>query len=292
MADLTDKIAVITGAASGIGEAGVETFVAAGARVVAADIQEEAGRELETRFGADRVRYVRCDVTVQSDLEAAMALAADAFGGLDILFNNAGAGGTPATVEDFDSEGFDRAVALLLKSVFVGTHAAVPYMKQRGGGSVINTASIAGVMAGWGPIIYSVCKAGVVHFTRLAAAELSHHRIRVNAIAPGFIATSIFGSAIGQGPDEARAFARTLAETARSTQPLGRVGEGIDIAEAAAFLASDAASFISGIDLVVDGALTTGPEHAWRRDVLDPVSQAMGLTVDLRDAMMAAMRKS
>ncbi len=292
MADLSGKTAVITGAASGIGLASVETFVAAGARVVAADIQDDQGAALEQRFSADRVRYIHCDVTKQDDLAATFALADQAFGGVDALFNNAGAGGTPSSVEEFDPDGFDHTVDLLLKSVFVGTHLAVPYFKARGGGSVINTSSVSATAAGYAPLVYSVCKAGVSHFSKVAAAELAQHRIRVNAILPGFIATSIFGAGIGQTPEQAKQFGEMLAQNMGKTQPLGRAGAGMDIAEAAAFLASDASSFITGAELLVDGGITTGPQHAWRRDVLDPMSEAMGLTVEQRDQMMSELRKA
>ncbi|MGB3627463.1 MAG: SDR family oxidoreductase, partial [Henriciella sp.] len=139
MGDLTGKNAIITGAASGIGYAGVEVFVEAGANVVAGDIQDEKGKALETRFGSDRVRYVHCDVTKTADLQQLFDTAEHAFGGLDILWNNAGHGGTPTGVEDLDEDGWDATMGLLLKSVFVGTKLAIPYMKKRGGGSVVNT---------------------------------------------------------------------------------------------------------------------------------------------------------
>ena len=136
MVDLSGKVAVITGAASGIGLAGVEVFVAAGAKVVAGDIQDEKGKALEARFGADTVSYVHCDVTSMDDLKNMMQHAADQFGGLDVLWNNAGSGGTPTGVEDLDLDGYDFTMDLLLKQVFAATHFAIPHMKARGGGSV------------------------------------------------------------------------------------------------------------------------------------------------------------
>jgi len=220
-----------------------------------------------------------------TQLAAALQTCVDAFGGLDILFNNAGAGGTPCTLEDFDPDGFDRTVALLLKSVMTGTHLAVPHFKARGGGSVINTSSITALNPGYGPMVYSVCKAGVAHFTKLAAAELSKYNIRVNAILPGFIATGIFGTAMGQSPDDADRLAAVLSQGMARNQPLGRGGVGTDVAEMAAFLASDAASFITGAGMTVDGGLTLGPRHAWDPSAPDPISAALAASPELAAQM-------
>ncbi|MCA8902760.1 MAG: SDR family oxidoreductase, partial [Hyphomonas sp.] len=196
MADLSGKVAVITGAASGIGLAGVEVFVAAGAKVVAGDIQDEKGRALEARFGTDKVRYMHCDVTDLADLEAIMEAAVSHFGKLDIAWNNAGSGGSPANIEELDEAGYDMTMDLLLKQVFFGTKFAAERMKDAGG-SIINTSSISALEAGWAPITYSVAKCGVAHFSRIAAAQLAKYKVRVNAILPGFIATSIFGASLG-----------------------------------------------------------------------------------------------
>ncbi len=175
MADLSGKVAVITGAASGIGLAGVETFVEAGAKVIAADIQDEKGRALETRFGVDKVRYIHCDVMDLADLDALMEGAVSHFGKLDIVWNNAGSGGTPATIEELDEEGYDKTMDLLLKQVFFGTKYAVERMKESGGGAIINTSSISALEAGWAPITYSVAKIGVAHFSRIAAAQVAKY---------------------------------------------------------------------------------------------------------------------
>lgn len=288
MADLSGKVALITGAASGIGLASIEVFVEAGARVVAADIQDEKGMALEERFGDETVRFAHCDVTQADHLSAALKTASDAFGGLDILFNNAGHGGTPGGVEEFDPDGFDQTIALLLKSVFQGTHLALPYFKARGGGSVINTSSISAVCAGYAPLVYSVCKKGVAHFSKLAAAELAKDKVRVNAILPGFIATSIFGASLGLPREQADQLAEMVAQNGGSMQPAGRVGQGRDIAEMAAFLASDAASFITGGEFLVDGGMTVGPPHSWRQDAAGPLLEALGLTLEQAEAMQTA----
>ena len=277
MADLSGKIAVITGAASGIGLAGVETFIAAGAQVVAGDIQDEKGAALEARFGTEKLVYQNCDVTSSDALAALMQRAEDAFGGLDVLWNNAGHGGTPSTTEELDLDGYDATMNLLLRSVFVGTHHAIPLMKKRGGGSVINTSSISAVCAGYAPIVYSVAKKGVAHFSKLAAAELAVHQIRVNAILPGFIATSIFGASLGLPREGADQMAEMVAQNGGSMQPIGRVGKGADISEMAAFLASDAASFVTGGEFLVDGGMTVGPPHSWSQDMGGPLLEALGI---------------
>ena len=287
---LDGKVAVITGAASGIGLATVERFVEAGARVLAADLQLEAGEALAQRFPGV-VRFMRCDVTQTVQLRAAIDAAAAHFGGLDILFSNAGAGGTSAGVEQFDEASWDATQALLLRSVAAGAAFAVPHMRQRGAGSIINTSSVSALQAGYAPLCYSVAKAGVLHFTRVAAAELAPQRIRINAIVPGFIATSIFGGILNLAPEPARQLASEIAERSGTANPVGRSGLPRDIAEAALFLASDAAGFITGTHLTVDGGLTIGPRHCWDPKTAGPLTEVMGLSFDemraLRDKTRA-----
>jgi NAD(P)-dependent dehydrogenase (short-subunit alcohol dehydrogenase family) len=281
------KVAVVTGAASGIGLATVERLVEAGARVLAADLDEPAGRELERRF-AGTVAFARCDVTRTDALKAAIDGAAERFGGLDVLFNNAGHGGSPAGVEDFDAHGWDDTFALLLRAVAAGTSFAVPHMKRRGGGAIVNTSSISALEAGWAPLAYSVAKAGVLHYTRMAAAELSPLRIRINAVVPGYIATGIFGHSLGLPPEEVRALQAGVAERSGAVNPIGRAGLPGDIAEAVLFLASDAAGFVTGTHLVVDGGITVGPRHAWDRGVRSPISETLGLSRERIAALRAA----
>ena len=286
---LDGKVAVITGAASGIGLATVERFVEAGARVLAADLQVEAGEALADRFPGV-VRFMRCDVTQTAQLRAAIDAAAAHFGGLDILFSNAGAGGTSAGVEQFDEASWDATQALLLRSVAAGAAFAVPHMRQRGAGSIINTSSVSALQAGYAPLCYSVAKAGVLHFTRVAAAELAPQRIRINAIVPGFIATSIFGGILNLAPEPARQLASEIAERSGTANPVGRSGLPRDIAEAALFLASDAAGFITGTHLTVDGGLTIGPRHCWDPKTAGPLTEVMGLSFDEMRALRAKPR--
>ena len=268
MGRLQDKVAVVTGASSGIGMATVELFVAEGARVVAADINDAAGAALEARYQGF-VHFQHCDVTQEAEIAATMAAAADRFDGLDIVFNNAGAGGSPATIEEMSGEAWDHAMALLLRSVALGIRYATPLLRKRGGGAIVNTASIAGLEAGYGPVAYSVAKAGVIHLTTLAAAQLARHDIRVNAICPGFIQTGIF-TASDQIPAGLKAQIQAeMRAAAPAVQPISRAGEPDDIAEACLYLASDAARFVTGTKVVVDGGMTVGPRQAW-----DPAVQA------------------
>jgi NAD(P)-dependent dehydrogenase (short-subunit alcohol dehydrogenase family) len=259
MGRLEGKIAVVTGGCSGIGLATVERFVAEGARVLIADIQD--GAIVADRFGTS-VRYHHCDVTRESDIAAAMDAAAT-FGGLDILFNNAGAVGARLPIEEMTGEAWDATQALLLRSVALGIRYALPHLRARGGGAIINTASIAGLEAGWSPIAYAVAKAGVIQLTRVAAAELARYRIRVNAICPGYILTNIFNADTSNPPDVAGRIDAALRQVAPNVQPVPIAGAPHHIADACVFLASEAAEFINGTHLVVDGGLTIGPRHAW-----------------------------
>lgn len=284
---LQGKIAVITGAASGIGLGAVELFIAEGAKVVAADVQDAKGAALEARFG-DAVAYVHCDVTQDADIAKAVNTAKDRFGGLDVLFNNAGSGGAPNGVEDMTAAAWDGTMALLLRSVALGMTHAVPLMRARGGGSIINTASIAGLQAGWGPLAYSTAKGAVIHLSRCAAAELSPQNIRVNAICPGLIATSIFGASMGLPREVADQMAARVAEVAPKMQPIPKAGLPEDIANAALFLASDASAFVTGQHFVIDGGITIGSRHAWDRQAVSPLLDAMGISAEQAEQMRAA----
>ena len=266
---LEGKVAVITGGVSGIGLGTVELFVAEGARVVAADIQDEKGAMLAQRFG-DRLRYVRCDVTVEGDIAGAVGLAASEFGGLDILFSNAGISDGMRSITDIDAATWSWIFDVLVRGPALGMKYAAPLMVARGGGAIINTASIAGLQAGWGPIAYSSAKAAVVHMSKVAAAQLSPQKIRVNAICPGLIATSIFGASMGLPREVADQMAARVAEHGASVQPIPKAGAPDDIAQAALYLASDAAQFVTGTHIVVDGGITVGSRHAWDQNGPSP----------------------
>ena len=285
---LDGKVAVITGGCSGIGLGTVELFVAQGACVVAADMQAEKGAVLERRF-PDKVRFSRCDVTDEAQIAATMAVANDAFGGLDILFNNAGHGGAPNGVADMTTDGWDSVFALLLRAPVMGMKHALPLMLARGGGSVINTASIAGLQAGFGPLAYSTAKAAVIHMSRCAAAELSPQKIRVNAICPGLIATSIFGASMGLPREVADQMAAQIAQVGPKIQPVPKAGLPEDIARAALYLASDDSEFVTGTHIVVDGGITIGGRSSWDHSAPSPLLSAMGITPEQAEQMRAAL---
>lgn len=272
---LEGKVAMITGAASGIGLGTLELFVSEGAKVIAADVQDEKGAMLERRF-PDAVRYVRCDVTSEADIVAAVALAESAFGGLDIQFNNAGISDRMGAITEVTADGWNWIFDILVRGPALGMKHAVPAMLKRGGGSIINTASIAGLQAGWGPIAYSTAKAGVVHMSRCAAAQLSPQGIRVNAICPGLIATSIFGATMGMTRDAADQMAALVAQNAQIAQPVKKPGLPQDIAQAALYLASDASAFVTGTHLVVDGGITVGSRHSWDPSAGSPFAAIFG----------------
>ncbi|WP_309643087.1 glucose 1-dehydrogenase [Phenylobacterium sp.] len=259
---LKGKVAVITGGCSGIGLGTVERFVEEGARVLVGDLDDAAGAALAARFDGEVV-YRHCDVTDVTQIKALMDEAGSRFGGVDILFNNAGAGGAPNRFEDMTAEAWDSVHALLVRSVALGITYAIPHMKARGGGSVINTASIAGTQAGYGPVAYSTAKAAVIHLTRVAAADLARDRIRVNAICPGLILTNIFTPASVVPPGMATMIKQTMAQSAPNTQPIEKPGLPVDIANAALFFASDESAFVTGTHLMVDGGLFVGPRNSW-----------------------------
>ena len=261
---LDGKVAVVTGGASGIGEATVRKFVAEGARVVVADLQELPGQDLVDELGP-AVRFVRTDVALGADLAASIAVAVDAFGGLDVMYNNAGFVGATGPLETTTSEEYDRTMDVLLKAVFFGIKHASPIMKAQRSGSIVSTSSVCGLTPGIGTHLYTVAKAGVIMLTKTAALELAEWDVRVNAVCPGYIATPLGagGSLTELGRDAAEQRLATNRERMALSQPIGRMGEAADVAELVAFLASDASSWITGTAQVVDGGLTLG--KPWRK---------------------------
>jgi len=250
---LEGKVAVITGATSGIGEATARVFVREGARVVIAGRSEERGSALAAELGKEAV-FRRADVMHEAEIAAVIDDAVKRFGKLDCLFNNAGAA-TPGEIDTITEEQFDYGMKLLVGSVMFGIKHAARVMDA--GGAIINNSSIAAHRLGQGGMLYSAAKAAVSHITRIAGAKLGPQGIRVNAISPGAIATPIFwgGSAKAQtlsADDNARKLAKLEGNLAKAT-PLPRSGIADDIAYAALFLASDEGSFVNSHDLVVDG---------------------------------------
>jgi NAD(P)-dependent dehydrogenase (short-subunit alcohol dehydrogenase family) len=266
--------AVITGAASGIGEATARLFVGEGASVVIADVDDDRGKRIADELG-ERARFVHTDVSQEQDVNSAIALAVDSFGGLDCLFNNAGNPGSVGGIAEIDMAMFDRTVAIHLRGVFLGIRAAARVMCPQGHGSIINTSSVAGLAANYGGHDYSACKAAIAHLTRTTANELGEYGVRVNAICPGGIATSIFGRAAGLESEKAQSTVDTMTAALGDIAPIRRSGQPIDIAEAALWLASDASSYVNGQAIAVDGGLTTGPLYREQHALMDGLLQLL-----------------
>jgi NAD(P)-dependent dehydrogenase (short-subunit alcohol dehydrogenase family) len=261
---LENQVAVVTGGARGIGAGIVRRFVQEGAQVVFSDLLTEKAKALEEELGKE-VAFYRADVTSPSDCEALMNFAAERFGGLHCVVNNAGAGAEGGPITNISVEGFDRGIALLLRGPFLGIKYAVPHMKS---GTIINIASVAGLAGGYSSHSYCAAKFGVIGLTKSVALELAERGIRVNAICPGGIATAIFSrlfpaempaDLIERAPEE------IVAPWLAAGIPLGKAGFPADIASAALWLASSESSFVTGHALVVDGGLTSGT--SWSRMV-------------------------
>lgn len=265
------KTVVVTGAASGIGAESARLFAREGAAVYAADIDTEGGDALVAE-GVGDVRFQRCDVCDVASIRALMDRAATETGGIDVVFNNAGAGGARAKIVEIEPDEWDRTMDLLLRSVAFGIRYAVPHMKDRPGAAIVNTASVAATGSGYSPTAYAVAKAAVLHLTKVAAADLAQFGIRVNAVLPGFINTNIFTASL-EFPDEAKRMAKAMiAQASANAQPVKRGGQPRDIAEACAYLASEAASFVNGTGLLVDGGLTIGQRPSWDPDAPSPLA--------------------
>ncbi len=258
MSRLAGRTAIITGGASGIGAASVRLFVEEGARVLIADMQEGRGEELAKELG-DAAAFRRVDVTREADVRGAVEEAAKRWDRLDCMFNNAGFGGALGPIESTSVEEFELTFDVLLKGVFLGIKHAAPLMRRQGQGSIISTASVAGLKTGESPHLYSVAKAAVIHLTRSVALELGEAGIRVNCICPGIVATPL---AAGR-TDVSDAGLAKLGAALAGAQALGRVGQPEDIARAALWLASDESSWVTGTAQVVDGGAFAG--RPWSR---------------------------
>lgn len=274
----TGKCVVITGAASGIGRAATLLFDREGATVFAADLNL-AGAEAVAREGQNIVP-VACDVCDPAQIKALMDHAAGTCGGIDVVFNNAGAGGAREPIDEIEADGWDRTMDLLLRSVAMGIRYAAPHMKHRKGASIVNTSSVAAVGPGYSPTAYAVAKAGVLHLTKCASTDLARYGIRVNAVQPGFINTNIFTATMETPAELVDTAKAMIKQVSSNAQPVARPGMPDDIANAVAFLASDAAGFMTGASLIVDGGITVGPRHSW-----DPEAPGM---FDALEAMAAA----
>ena len=260
MKRLDGKVAVITGGASGMGRATTLRFLEEGASVVFGDLNEHTAQEtLDLAKDHEKhVRFIRTDVAEESDVEAMIGLAVSEFGRLDIVFNNAGVGGAFGALTDIEVEDWDYTFAVLTRGPFLGIKYGARVMVEQGeGGSIINTASVAGLSGGAGPQAYSAAKAALVNLTMAAAVEFGPHRIRVNAICPGGILTPL----VQMG----RADPEQVAKGMEQLQPLPFAGQPEHIASAALFLASDDSAFVSGHALVVDGGLEAAGPNLFSR---------------------------
>lgn len=257
--ELAGKVAIITGGARGIGRASVELFVEEGAKVVIADIQEGEGAALAEELGST-ARFKRTDVARHEEVQALVDYAVTEFGGLHIMFNNAGIGeGTQAPFLECDFSTFHRVVDVNLLGVIWGSQIAARHMARNGGGSIINTSSIAGTQPNAGVFTYGAAKAGVNNFTQSIAIALGQHMIRCNVICPGNIPTSIgLYNEPGASPEQLERLAAGIKAVRMNHQPLKRQGTAIDIAQAAVFLGSDRSAQITGLIMPVDAGATAG----------------------------------
>lgn len=252
MSRFKDQSVVVTGGASGIGEATVRGIVAEGGRVLIADLQEELGQALVSELG-DVVAFQRTDVTREDDIVAAIALAQQRFGPLTGMVNNAGIVGAIGSIMDTSAEAFDHTMAILSRAVFLGIKHAARAMQPQGKGAIVSLASTAGVVGGLGPHVYTMAKHGVVGLTKSAACELARLGIRVNAVAPGGTVTPMTNALGDNNPDST---AKMIAESS----PLGFACMPEDIARGILFLLCDDTRYMTGHTLVIDAGQTTGAE--------------------------------
>jgi NAD(P)-dependent dehydrogenase (short-subunit alcohol dehydrogenase family) len=257
--ELTGRVAIVTGGASGIGRGIVERFLAEDAQVVIADIDRDRGQDLAGGVGADAV-FQATDVADPEQVSALIAVAVQKFGGLHIMVNNAGASGTMhRRFLDDDLADFHKVMSVNVLGVMAGTRDAARHMAKHGGGSIVNLTSIGGIQAGGGVMTYRASKAAVIQFTKSAAIELAYYEIRVNAIAPGNIPTPLLAaSAANMDSEDVARYESAIRETMRADRPLQREGTPEDVAEAALYLAGDRSRYVTGTVLPVDGGTVAG----------------------------------
>jgi NAD(P)-dependent dehydrogenase (short-subunit alcohol dehydrogenase family) len=277
MGMLDGKVAIVTGGTSGIGARTVEIFVEEGASVVFTGRRAAQGEALAGKIGG-RARFIKADAVLEADWERLVEQTLTGLGRLDVLFNNAGGPAPTGSITSIPVDGFDAAMALLVRSVMLGMKHAAPVMMRQRAGSIINNGSIAGHLAGYSSsMVYSAAKAAVNHLSRCAAMELGEHGIRVNSISPGAIATGIIAKALGMEADKADTIAEQMKDRMASAQPIPRAGLTDDIAQCAAWLASDRSTFVNGIDIVIDGGMIGGRMYSPHQQALKQIKAGLGL---------------
>ncbi len=247
MSGLNGLVTIITGGASGLGEATARRFAQDGARVIVSDISEDRGREVAGDIGAD---FVAADVTQEDQVARLVAHAVARHGRLDVMINNAGILGAIGSVADIEADAWERTIRILLTSVFYGTKHAARVMIPRRSGCILSTSSVAGIVA-LGPLVYTAAKHGVVGLTKSAAAELANHNIRVNSVAPGTVPSGLTSIVFGD--------AQGARDKAAAVNPLRRSVEADEIAGAFAYLAGPDAKNITGQVLAIDAGLSACP---------------------------------
>ena len=257
---LSGKVAVVTGAAGGIGAATALALAAEGARVVVADVKEGDGTVGRITEAGGEAVFLSCDVADPAQVEAMVAGAVDRFGAIDVLVNNAGISGGSSLAHEMDVDVWTRVLAVNLTGQFLCVRSAMPHLLASGAGRIVNVASTYGVIGAPMAPAYCASKGGVVNFTRQLAVDYSGQGIRVNAICPGYIDTDMGGGRAALGPEEA-ARANARREAAAALQPIGRQAQADEVARVAVFLVSDDSSFMTGSIVTVDGGCTTTFRH-------------------------------
>lgn len=243
------KVVLVTGGASGIGRAATLAFAREGAKVVVADVLAEGGEETVRMIkeAGGQATFIKTDVSKATEVEMLIKKAVETYGSLDFAFNNAGIEGTMAPTADCTEENWDRTISINLKGIWLCMKYEIPQMLKQGGGAIVNTASVAGLVGFQGLPAYGASKGGVVQLTRTAALEYAKTGIRVNAVCPGVIRTPMVERLLSDQPEAEAGFI--------AMEPVGRMGKPEEIAEAVVWLCSDAASFVTGHPMVVDGGL-------------------------------------
>jgi NAD(P)-dependent dehydrogenase (short-subunit alcohol dehydrogenase family) len=274
------KVALITGATSGIGARTAELFVEEGGSVVFTGRREAEGKALAAKLGA-QARFIRADATLEADWQRVIEQTMQVHGRVDCLFNNAGGPSPTGSIASIPVDGFDAAMALLVRSVMLGMKHAAPIMMRQKSGSIVNNGSIAGHLAGYSSsMIYSAAKAAVNHLTKCVAMELGEHRVRVNSVSPGAITTGILAKALGMDiakADSSAKVAEQIGQVYAKAQPIPRAGIPDDIAQCVLWLASDRSTFVNGIDIVVDGGIIGGRMYSAHQDGLRQTKAALGI---------------